>query len=323
MNFSHCLKEISRVENPRDLPEPDAFELFSAMLDGGVPELELGALLVALRMKGESLTELLGFQRALQDRLCRIPFPQAATRPVVIATYSGARAQANLLPLLVLLLKRLGVPVLVHGTLEGGDRVATAYILRELGILPCTQLRQAEALLDRDKLAFVPTALLAPGLAALLALRSRLGVRSSAHVVAKLMDPFDGGFRVVAASHPLYLERFREFFQADGSPGLLLRSTEGEAFANPKRRPRIEYFTGGERHVLFEAEAGPMKSLPHPPGRDASSTAAWIRAALVGRMPLPLPLVNQLACCLYGAGYTCDMNQAKAIVAVETHSLAA
>jgi hypothetical protein len=33
--------------------------------------------------------------------------------------------------------------------------------------------------------------------------------------------------------------------------------------------------------------------------------------------------VNQIACCLYGAGYTADMNQAKAIAAVQTGSLLA
>jgi hypothetical protein len=44
---------------------------------------------------------------------------------------------------------------------------------------------------------------------------------------------------------------------------------------------------------------------------------------LRGEMPLPLPIVNQVACCLYGTGYTVDMNQAKAIAAVETGSLLA
>ncbi|MNC88628.1 hypothetical protein D3C83_44610 [compost metagenome] len=39
--------------------------------------------------------------------------------------------------------------------------------------------------------------------------------------------------------------------------------------------------------------------------------------------PLPLPLVNQIACCLFGAGHTDDMNQAKAVVAVEAGNLAA
>ena len=45
--------------------------------------------------------------------------------------------------------------------------------------------------------------------------------------------------------------------------------------------------------------------------------------ALAGKVSLPPPLSNLLACCLYAAGYTDDFNQAKAIVAVRTHVLAA
>jgi len=103
---------------------------------------------------------------------------------------------------------------------------------------------------------------------------------------------------------------------------LLLKSTEGEAFADPRRRPKIEWFDQGERHVLFEEEAGPVKPVAGlPAGIDAHATAAWIRLALAGEAPIPHPLVNQLACCLYVCGYTEDMNQAKAIAAVETGSL--
>jgi hypothetical protein len=46
-----------------------------------------------------------------------------------------------------------------------------------------------------------------------------------------------------------------------------------------------------------------------------------MRLALAGEAPIPHPLVNQLACCLYACGYTDDMNQAKAIAAVEAGSL--
>ena len=67
-----------------------------------------------------------------------------------------------------------------------------------------------------------------------------------------------------------------------------------------------------------------LKSIPSLPAAiDAATTAAWIKRALTGEVPVPLPLVNQLACCLFASGYTSDMNQAKAIVAVETGSLAA
>jgi len=38
-----------------------------------------------------------------------------------------------------------------------------------------------------------------------------------------------------------------------------------------------------------------------PATTDARTTAAWISAALAGEVPIPEPIVNQLACCLRGA----------------------
>ena len=326
MSFAHYLKQIGRGgEGPADLSEHDAYQLFSAVLDGGVPELELGAILLALRVKSESLPELLGFYSALDERLSRLHAPAGKAVPVVLPSYNGAREQPNLLPLLALLLQRFGVPVLVHGALNGSGRIASAYIFRELGVMPCATLSQAQDALDASGIAFVPTAVLTPGLAAALSLRGRLGVRSSAHVVAKLIDPFAGeSLRVVSAWYPSCLETLRDVLVATGGNALLMRSTEGEPFADPKCRPQLERICNGAAQVLFEAEAGPHNSTPAQPASvDATATAAWVRRALAGEVPVPLPIVNQLACCLFGAGYASDMNQAKAIVAVETGSLAA
>jgi len=324
MNFAHILKEIGAGGGgPRDLPAAAAQQLYAAMLDGGVPDLELGAILLALRIKGESLPELLGFHQALTDRLYRLQPPGGDVRTVVIPTYDGAQSRPNLLPLVALLLQRMNVPVLLHGTLEGHGRVASAYILRDLGILPSGTLAQAQEALDREKLAFVPTAVLSPGLANLLSLRSRLGVRSSAHLLARLIDPFGGAsLRLASVSHPAYLEKLRQFFLATGDAAIVMPGTEGEAYANPQKRPRIELCRDGEAQLLFEEEHA---ATPPPEAQDleAKATAAWIRKAMDGGAALPLPMVNQLACILYGAGYTSDFNQAKAIVAVETRSFAA
>lgn len=326
MNFAHYIKEISEgQEGIRGLCEDDAYHLYAAILDGGVPELELGAILMALYMKTEALPELLGFCRALSERLYRLNIPGDGFRPVLLPGYSGEGGGVNLLPLLALLLQRFGVPVLVHGTLQGGGRAGSAHVFRELGVMPCSTPAQAQQELESAGLAFVLTPALAPGLAALLALRNRLGVCNSAHVLTNLIDPFGGeGFRVAGVSGPAYLETVREFFLATGEHGLLLQSSDGGAFADPYQRPRLEYFRDGVGQVLFEAEAVQVRSGPGlPQMADTRAIAKWIRQVLDGEAPLPMPLANQLACCLYGAGYTDDMNQAKAIVAVEAGSLAA
>ena len=321
MSYARYIKEIGHGSSgARELPAEDAQQLYSAMLDGGVPDLELGAILLALRMKTESLSELLGFHQALSERVARLHPPAGRSRTVVVPSYSGARSQPNLMPLVVLLLQRLGVPVLVHGTLEGNGRVASALVFRELGVLPCLTLTQAQDALDRDGLAFVPTALLSSGLANLLALRQRLGVRSSAHALAKSIDPFGGeGLRLVCMACPDDLQRMRELFLATGELALLMRGTEDEAYADPNQRPRIELYRDGAVQLLFEQEHL-VRQVQPPQALEAKASAEWIRRALQGGVALPLPIVNQLACCLYGSGYCADFNEAKAVIAVELRS---
>jgi anthranilate phosphoribosyltransferase len=325
MSYASVIRDVVRSERgARDLGEDEARRLFGAMLDGGLPELELGALLAALAIRGESPQELMTFHQALDARVHRLAAPEGEVRPVVLPAYGGARSKPNLTALVAALLQRVGVPVLVHGTLEGHGRIATAYILRELGVLPCATLAQAQAALDRDKLAFVPTAVLAPGLADLLALRARLGTRTTAHLMAKLIDPFGGaGLRVVCTMQADHLDRLREVLLASGERALLLRGTDGEPYADPHKRPRIEYVDDGRAETLFEQESAMVEGLAGlGAATDARATAAYIRKALDGHAPMPLPIINQLACCLYASGFTADFNQAKAIAAVQTHSLA-
>ncbi|MBK7414751.1 MAG: DNA-binding protein YbiB [Dechloromonas sp.] len=323
MSYAHYIKEIGRgAEGAHHLSSEDARQLYAAMLDGGVPDLELGAIILALRVKGESLDEMLGFMAAVDDRTQCLEVPHGRVRPVVLPTYNGARKEANLTPLLALLLQRFGVPVLVHGLIEGLGRVSSGHIFRELGIMPAASSDQVQIALDTKGLAFAPLNSLSPGIHNLLALRSRMGVRSSAHSLVKMIDPFHGeGILMAAATHPAFIDLMRGMLVARGGKAILLRGTEGEPFANPKRRPRLEYVHDGQTDILFEAEHDSLRALPHlPEASDAVATARWIRKVLDNQLPLPKPIANQLACCLFASGYAEGLNQAKAIVAVETGS---
>jgi anthranilate phosphoribosyltransferase len=319
MNFAQYLREIGRgASGANDLGAEEAQKLYAAILDGGIPELELGAILLALRMKGESEEELAGFLAAVEARAYPLERPPVEIRPVVLPSYNGARKSANLTPLLALLLQRFGIPVLVHGLLESFGRVTSAHIFRELGLMPAASLIEAQQQLTRQGVVFVPLPALSPALANQLLLRSRLGVRNSAHSLVKMLDPFRSqGVLVAAGTHPPYLDKMRKILLEKGQTALLLRATEGEPFANPLRRPRIELIDNSESRVLFEAEHDSIKSLPYlPEGADARATAQWTRRVLDDNLPLPLPLANQLVCCLYASGAARDFNAAKAMVSM-------
>lgn len=325
MNFAAFIREIGRgATGARDMSRAEAQQLYGAMLDGEVPDLELGAIAIALRMKTETVDEMVGFLRAANQRVPALQRPRGHIRPVVVPTYNGARRSANLTPLLALLLQRFGVPVLVHGLSEDYGRVTSEQIFRHLGVLPSSSLQQAQLAIDEHGLAYLPLPLIAPGLDRQLALRSRLGLRNSAHSLVKMLDPFLGeGVLLAAATHPDYIGSMRAVLTEIGAYALLLRGTEGEPFANPKRRPMIEHLHDGVSDVLFEAEHDSLRTLPQlPENCDAQVTVAWMRRVLAGEVLLPLPLANQLACCLYACGRAESLHRAKALVAVENNGLA-
>jgi anthranilate phosphoribosyltransferase len=137
------------------------------MLNGDVPDLEMGGILIALRIKGEGEAEMRGFYEAMQAQTLRLTPPVAKPMPIVIPSYNGARKQANLTPLLAILLHKLGFPVVVHGVSEDPTRVLTETIFGMLGIEPTRHAGQAQAKLDGHQPVYIPVgALPAAGKAA-------------------------------------------------------------------------------------------------------------------------------------------------------------
>jgi len=296
------IKEIGRgVKGARSMSRDDARRLYAAMLDGRVSDLELGAILLAMRIKGEAVDELAGFMDAAEASFAPLPSPPGEFAPVSIPTYNGARKLANLTPLLALLLAREGVPVLVHGVRGDPGRVTTAEILAELGLAEAGSSADVADAFAARRPAFLPIERLAPQLSRQLDLRRVLGVRNSTHTIVKILQPFAGpALRLVSYTHPEYLETLGAFFvQTDGARGdaFLMRGTEGETVAHPHRAQRIDWFHQGGRDVLVERDAPTDDLSEVPDGRDAATTAAWIRRALDGEVPVPGSIATQVAHC--------------------------
>ena len=307
---------IRQIEAGEGLGFADARALGAALLDGGVPELETAAFLVAFNQHDPGLDAWLGLHAALAERLPDFVAPSGPFRTVVLPTYHGVREHPHLTPLLALLLKSFGIPVLIHGVLEGGGGAAAAYVLRELGIMPCASASQVNAALDEEGIAFAPVALLSPGLASLLALRARLGIDGWVTRLAALADVLgERSVRVTPVASEVELAPTRAVLEALGGHALLLQGCEGEAFADPLQRPDMVLVHDGQGQSVYEAQ--PVSSMPaNLPEADARATGAWTRQVMGDHLPLPLPIRNQLAACLFAAGYTEDINQARAITAI-------
>ena len=294
MSICAYLREIGRGRHhAKNLDPTQAQDLMGQILDGTVSDLELGAFCVAMRVKGESQDELTGFMQAAHARMT----PFSSTAPcVVIPSYNGARRLPLLTPLLAGLLAKQGVAVLIHGMSTEPQRVACQSVIEALR----WPVLHAARPLHAGEVVFVPTAVLNVGLQRLLDVRRSIGLRNSGHSLVKLLCPVrTPSLLITSYTHPEYATTMSQALAHAGVNALLLRGTEGEAVADPRRLPLIEAVLQQQKVTLASAQTGPLEHMPSLPEQiDAHSTARFIEAVLAGHAAVPAPIQTQVQCAL-------------------------
>ena len=286
MNFTPIIKEVGRgARGARGLDAATASEAFAALLDGGVSDIQLGAWWLAMRIKGETPDELAAFVAAMQASLAfRV---DAGGAPVaVLPCYNGARQLPNLTPLLAWALAQRGTRTLLHGVRQDPTRTTTFELFQALGFPVAESGLEAEHALTSRGLAFAPIDVLHPKLAALLANRWRIGVRSTPHTVVKLLQPMTGPqTRVVALTHGDYIERMAAHLASQsGARGVVFRGCEGEPVLHPRRTVPVQIFRNGET-LMREWPGVAAHDLPET--CDIATTVAYIGSVISGQRALP------------------------------------
>lgn len=292
MNFTPIIKEVGRgAKGARGLDSATAQEAFAALLNGEVSDVQLGAWWLAMRIKGETPDELAAFVEAMQFTLA---FRIKSARPVVVLPcFNGARQLANLTPLLAWTLAQRGVCVLLHGVRQDATRVTT-YELFEALNFPITDAATAtETALVQHNMAFTALDALHPKLAALIANRWRIGVRSTPHTVAKLLQPIDGqAVRVIALTHGDYIERMGAYIASlPDAKAVVFRGCEGEPVLHPKRAVPVQIFQN-DASVMHDWPGVAAHDLPNT--CDIATTVAYIESVMQGARPMP-PWIDWLA----------------------------
>ena len=292
MSIRAFLKVIGRgTKGAGDLDREQAKILFSMILKGEVSDLELGAFCLAMRFKGEAVSELMGFMDALESHLCLI---DTGGRPtIVLPSFNGARKQANLTPLLAGLLAQQGWTVIVQGIEKDPNRITSHAVFKELSWPILESLSECEHSLKTRLPIFCPTRILSPALHQLLEVREQLGLRNSAHVLAKLLNPIGSASWLVSNyTHPDYAEKLKSYFQAREVNAILMRGNEGEPTASLQRLPAMHFhFADGNQKASDEerfAEDNPFGSI------DAVSTSRLTQDILDGSLSCPSSIARQV-----------------------------
>ena len=248
--FAQYIRIIGKGKNgARSLTYDEAYHAFSMILKDEVLDVQLGAFLMLLRVKEESVDELTGFVQATKDQLNF----QSLDVDLDWSSYAGKRKHFPWFLLSALTLAKHRYKIIMHGASGHTiNRVYTEQVLEYLGFPICQNEAEVKQQLEQRNFSFLPLEVISPILSDLIGLRNVMGLRSPIHTLARLINPFDAKATMQAIFHPAYRSSHQQSaFQLGYKNSAVIKGEGGEFERNPDAKTLVCGIENGE---LYEHE---------------------------------------------------------------------
>ncbi len=300
---------LERLANCDHLDADAACELVSQLLDESTPDAYIAGVLAALRTKGETGEELLGFTRALLNAVAARP--QALPGAIDTCGTGGDGAGTfNISTAAALVVAACGVPVAKHGNRSVTSRSGSADVIEALGI-PFTA--PGAALHPRFAFLFAPA--YHPALKRIGAVRRALGIRTAFNLVGPLANPAQPDFQLVGVASRERIADVARALQGLGRKrAFVVHGEPGLDEATPAGRFTVVEITPDTiRAMDFNAADFGLApcSIGEIAGGDAAANAAIIESVIAGKAgPCRDTVVLNAALALIVAGRAANPREA-------------
>jgi anthranilate phosphoribosyltransferase len=307
----------------RGFSEPQAQAVMEQILQGRLTDAQIAALLVALRIKGETVEELVGFARAMRHhaRLTAGELP-ADGRPIVDTCGTGGdgRGTFNISTAAAFVVAAAGLRVAKHGNRSISSHCGSADVLEALGVHLEQATRCARETLERTGVAFLYAPAVHPAMRHAMRARRELGVRTVFNLLGPLTNPAGATVQIVGVFAARYVAPMAQAllrlgvqraFVVHGMDGTDEISVSADTVFAEVREGRVR--TGQFTPEQFGVARWPVGALA---GGDARHNAALLRRVLDGeRGALRDAVLVNAAAALVAAGAAPDLAAGAALAA--------
>lgn len=253
-----------------DLSVSDAAWAMEQIVSGQATPAQLAGFLVALRAKGETVDEVVGFRDAALERAVPLEVPAMALD--IVGTGGDRHGTVNVSTTASIVCAATGVPVIKHGNRAASSASGASDVLAALGINLGLEPQQVAAVLDEVGITFVFAALFHPGFKHAAAVRAELGVPTVFNILGPMCNPARPEASAVGVAQLDRVPLFTGLFQTRGATALVFRGDDG-----------LDELTTTGHSRLWEVTRGTVKEHDLDP-RDLGIARASI-ADLVGGEP--------------------------------------
>ncbi len=179
---------IAKLVLRHDLSAQEAQAVMMQIMDGAPTPAQIGAYLIALRAKGESIDEIAGSARAMRAKMLRV---ECARTGLVDTCGTGGDKSGtfNISTTAAFVVAGAGVPVAKHGNRAATSQSGSADVLSALGVHVTLTPEQVAACIDEAGIGFVFAALHHPAMKHVAPIRRELGTRTIFNFLGPLCNP--------------------------------------------------------------------------------------------------------------------------------------
>ncbi|HVG22958.1 MAG TPA: anthranilate phosphoribosyltransferase [Thermoanaerobaculia bacterium] len=218
---------IKRAVEGQHLAREQMHEVFGAVMDGRASDVQKSALLIALRMKGETPDEITGAAMAMRERVTPLDV-QRDDLVDTCGTGGDGRGTFNISTVAALVAAGAGANVAKHGNRAVSSSCGSADVLSALGVHIDLNAAQMSEVLRRAGIAFLFAPKLHPAMAAVASVRKELGVRTIFNVLGPLTNPAFAKRQVLGVYNERLVEVVARVLAALGAThALVVHSRDG------------------------------------------------------------------------------------------------
>jgi anthranilate phosphoribosyltransferase len=280
------LEYLNKVLARRDLSAGEMETVVNLITANEVPHAQVGAFLAALRMKGESLSELLGAARVLRSHAVPIHCGRGGILDIV-GTGGDGGISFNVSTTSALVAAGAGATVAKHGNRAVSGKCGAADVLKELGFNLDAEPAAMEDSIKTNGIGFLFAAHLHPVLGSVAVLRRELKIRTIFNMLGPLCNPAGADLMVVGVYDPNLTELFANVLKDLGvRRAMVVHGRDGLDEISCADSTRVAELCDGavKSYEIFpEMLIGQRYRLSDIAGGDAAVNAAILRRVIGGK----------------------------------------
>lgn len=280
---------IAALAHGSDLSQDDVTAAFDVVMRGDASPVQVSALLMGLRVRGESPAVVAGAARALRRAMVRLELPDADSIVDTCGTGGGALSTFNISTAAALVAAGAGVPIAKHGNRSFTSRSGSADVLEALGVNIDVDVPAMRHAFDAAGIVFMFAPRMHPAIRHVGPVRRELAVPTVMNVIGPLANPALAGRQVIGVADMYRLPVMAAALAVLGTVhSLVVHGEPGLDEISPLGPTRIVEIRDGElrEYVVTPEELGCATARASElAGGSPAENATLVEACLAGRAP--------------------------------------